>query len=217
MIKFFNSYLKRVKMIKMLKDSDIRNVLLLELKKRHSNETDTMIVNEMGIIHGQSRVDVAVVNGILHGYEIKSESDNLLRLPNQITDYNKVFDRMTIVVQRNYLESVRAMIPKWWGIMLVTKKGENLKIREVRKGRLNPEVDPFALSHLLWRDEALHILKEKGLHKGYLSKPRSILYQRLCDSLSLDEIKLTVNQQLKQRVGWRNPVQPQSNGDLLLQ
>lgn len=202
--------------MKMLKDNDIRNILLLELNKRHSTEEDIKIVNEMGIIHGQSRIDVAVINGILHGYEIKSESDTLLRLSTQIRDYNKVFDRMTIVVQRNYLEKVRSMIPKWWGIMLVTRSKEEIRIREIRKGRVNPEVDPFALSHLLWRDEALHILKERGLQKGYLSKPRDILYKRICESLSIEEIKFTVNQQLKQRTGWKKHMQLPLNDGLSL-
>jgi hypothetical protein len=186
-----------------LRDQDIRNLLLKILNEKYALDKDTLILNELGILHGQTRVDVAVVNGILHGYEIKSESDNLLRLPNQIADYNKVFDRMTIVVQSNYLELVRTMIPKWWGIILITKKRDALFHRELRKGRLNPNVDSFALSHFLWRNEALEVLKERGLQKGYLSKPRQELYEKICDSITLEEIKLTVNQRLKLRENWR--------------
>lgn len=186
-----------------LRDSDIREVLLEELFLRYSNDFNTKIVNELGILHGQSRIDVAVVNGILHGYEIKSESDNLLRLPLQIEDYSKVFDRMTIVVQRNYLNQVREIIPKWWGIALVTRQNDRLSIKEVRKGRLNTKVDPFSLSHFLWRNEAVDLLKAKGLQKGYLSKPRHELYEKICTSLSLEEIKFTVNQCLKMRENWR--------------
>lgn len=200
-----------------LRDNDIRQVLLSELYSRYSNEIETKIINEMGVLHGQSRVDVAVINGILHGYEIKSESDNLLRLPNQVKDYSKVFDRMTIVVQRNYLDQVREIIPKWWGIILVTKYKSEINLREIRKGRLNSALDPIALSHLLWREEALDILKEKSLHKGYLSKPRNVLYQKICDSLSIDEIKFMVNRQLKERVGWRDHLIPQTGDDSLLQ
>lgn len=185
-----------------LKDNDIRTVLLHELYNRHFNEDGTKIINEMGILHGQSRVDVAVINGILHGYEIKSESDNLLRLPSQINDYNKVFDRMTIVVQRNYLESVRTMIPKWWGIILVTKRRDKISLREVRKGRLNPSVDAFALSHLLWRDEALEILKERGLQRGVLSKPRIEIYKRLSESIELAELRKHISMRLRRREHW---------------
>ncbi|WP_249598699.1 sce7726 family protein [Peribacillus frigoritolerans] len=186
-----------------LKDIDIREALISELLSRHFNDQDTKIVNEMGVLHGQSRVDVAVINGILHGYEIKSESDTLIRLPSQIQDYSQVFDRMTIVVQRNYLDQVRSIIPKWWGIILVTRYAGDIKLREVRKGRINNSVNPYSLSHLLWRNEALEILKEKGLQKGYLSKPRHDLYKKICSSITLEEIKLIVNQRLKLRENWK--------------
>ncbi|MFW7190042.1 sce7726 family protein [Lysinibacillus sp. BNK-21] len=186
-----------------LKDNDIRDVLLNDLYIKHSNDTDTKIVNEMGVLHGQSRVDVAVINGVLHGYEIKSESDNLSRLPSQIKDYNLVFERMTIVVQRKYLEDVRKMIPKWWGIILVTSQSNNINLRVLRKGKKNPTLDPFALSSLLWKDEALEILKKRDLQKGYLSKPRKVIYQKMSESLSIGEIKYFVNEQLKSRADWR--------------
>ena len=186
----------------MLKDNDIREVLLGELCNRHSDDDETKIVNEMGVLHGQSRVDVAVINGILHGYEIKSESDNLVRLPSQINDYNLVFDRMTIVVQRNYLGNVREMVPKWWGIMLITRRNQEINLREIRRGRINPGVDPFALSHLLWRDEALNILKERDLHKGYLSKPRKEIYQRLIECLEIQDLRKCISKQLRSREQW---------------
>lgn len=201
--------------MKKLRDSDIRNVLSNYLISRYSNDPDTKIVNEMGVIHGQSRVDMAVINGILHGYEIKSESDNLLRLPSQISDYNKVFDRMTIVVQRSHLNEVRGTVPKWWGIILVTQRKGQINLRNLRKGQKNPEGDAFSISQLLWREEALEILKQKGLQKGYLSKPRKILYKRICEELDLDEIKVTVNEQLKAREGWKHHLKPRSNDDLL--
>ncbi|WP_394531812.1 hypothetical protein C1N83_00135 [Priestia aryabhattai] len=186
-----------------LKDSDIRAVLIKELENQYSNDLDTKIVHEMGILHGQTRVDIAVINGVLHGYEIKSESDTLARLPTQMIDYNKVFDRMTIVVQRNYLNKVRDIIPSWWGITLVTRYRGELHLRILRKGKFNPNVDPFSLSHLLWRREALDILKERGLQRGYLSKPRDEIYRKICSSITLSEIKLIVNQQLKRRESWK--------------
>ncbi|MDH2452140.1 sce7726 family protein [Priestia megaterium] len=186
-----------------LKDSDIRKVLTKRLEKQYAKDFNTKIVHEMGILHGQSRVDLAVINGTLHGFEIKSESDTLTRLNAQMLDYNKVFDRMTIVVQRNYLNKVRDIVPKWWGIILVTRYKGELHLREVRKGKSNPSVDPFSLSHLLWRKEALNILKEKGLQRGYLSKPRDEIYKKICSSITLNEIKLIVNQCLKKRESWK--------------
>ncbi|MEK5389658.1 sce7726 family protein [Margalitia sp. FSL K6-0131] len=189
--------------MKKLKDKDIREVLIQKLHDYYTFDSDTRIVNEMGILHGQSRVDIAVINGILHGFEIKSESDTLERLPSQMEDYNRVFDRMTIVIQRQHLNEARNIIPKWWGVWLVTKYRGELHIREIRKGKFNRNVDPDSLSHLLWRNEAIEILKEKGLHKGFLSKPRYLLYQRLANNINITELKIMINERLKQREGWK--------------
>ncbi|MCM2674069.1 sce7726 family protein [Alkalicoccobacillus plakortidis] len=186
-----------------IKDANIREALHSYLNDVHEHETDTKIVDEMGVLHGQSRIDVAVINGILHGYEIKSESDTLTRLPRQIKDYNLIFDRMTIVVQKNYLNEVRNLIPKWWGIILVSKKNDSLILKQVRKGRLNKDVDPYSLTHLLWKDEALDLLKKEGLHKGYVSKPRNVLYSRICSTIEVKEIKRSINLKLKSRENWK--------------
>lgn len=185
-----------------LKDQDIRKVLLEELNKKYYHDPETRIVNEMGIIHGQTRVDIAVINGILHGYEIKSESDTLSRLPSQMDDYNKVFDRVTIVVSSKYLDEVRKMIPKWWGIVVVRNKNGQPLLRQVRKGRNNKNVDPYSVSQLLWKDEAIEILKEKGLHKGFLSKPKWEIYKRLVESVDLNELRKLVSIRLRVRENW---------------
>jgi hypothetical protein len=194
----------RVLAMEKLKDCDIRKVLIEQLILEYGNDSQTKIVNEMGILNGKTRVDVAVIYGILHGYEIKSESDTLIRLPSQMEDYNKVFDRVTIVVATKYLNEVRKIIPNWWGIIVVRNKNGHPVLRQVRKGRKNKNVDPYSVSRLLWKEEAIEILKEKGLHKGYLSKPRRKIYEKLVESLPLEELQFKVNELLKERKGWRD-------------
>ncbi|MCU5588941.1 sce7726 family protein [Bacillus cereus] len=195
-----------------LKDSDIRNVLLNELRNQYKND-EAIVVNEMGVCQGKSRVDIAVVNGIIHGYEIKSESDTLKRLPRQMEDYNRVFDRMTIVVASKYLDEVRELIPKWWGIILVRNKQGEAKLKMVRKGRKNKEIDPISLAQLLWKEEALEILKEKGLHRGFLSKPKKEILRHLSESIELEELQSRINWILKNRSEWRDFELQVPNGD----
>jgi hypothetical protein len=48
------------------------------------------VVDELELVRGEVRIDVAVIGDIMHGYEIKSAKDNLLRLPNQQLHYGKV-------------------------------------------------------------------------------------------------------------------------------
>ena len=75
-----------------------------------------MILNELGLRHGRCRVDVAVVNGSVHGNELKSDRDTLDRLSFQVQTYGKVLDRATLVVGERHAEKAIAMLPDWWGI-----------------------------------------------------------------------------------------------------
>ena len=69
------------------------------------------MVDELGVCRGQVRIDVAVVNGRFHGYEIKSDRDSLRRLDGQVDLYSKVLDRATIVVgDRHFTEALNTVL-----------------------------------------------------------------------------------------------------------
>src|SRR3990167_10801492 len=105
-------------------DASIRVVLRENLKDNYQNDPETAIFEELGVAHGAARVDIAVVNGIMHGYEVKSDLDTLRRLPEQIEVYNSVFDKMTLVVGKSHLYEAIKIIPDWWGVV-VAKVDEN--------------------------------------------------------------------------------------------
>ncbi len=81
-----------------MRDSDVRKALHSRVLRDHHNDPNTLVLNELGLRHGACRVDVAVVNGSLHGYELKSDMDTLERLPAQVGLYGKVLDKATLVV-----------------------------------------------------------------------------------------------------------------------
>ena len=60
----------------MLKDNDIRVTLIDELNRINAQH-DYRIIEELAVCDGEARVDVAVANGRLCGYEIKSDADTL--------------------------------------------------------------------------------------------------------------------------------------------
>src|SRR5690242_17854466 len=66
-----------------LRDRDVRKALKSKLLREHIADPRTLVLDELGLRHGACRVDIAVVNGSMHGYEIKSDSDTLERLPSQ--------------------------------------------------------------------------------------------------------------------------------------
>ncbi len=100
-----------------MKDSDLRTALLRRLTRRHSRDAEALILQELGLRHGAARVDVAVVNGLLHGYELKSDSDSLGRLARPLV-YGSVLDRVTLVVGRRHVEEAVGMVPAWWGVQV---------------------------------------------------------------------------------------------------
>jgi hypothetical protein len=66
-----------------MRDSDVRKAVKTWLELKYANDASTRIVEEMGVWNGSVRVDIAVINGELHGLELKSAKDTLERLQNQ--------------------------------------------------------------------------------------------------------------------------------------
>jgi hypothetical protein len=186
-------------------DSDIRKVLYRNFTTidEFITDTSTKVIDEMDICFGSSRVDIAIINGKLHGYEIKSGQDTLERLPSQIEAYNKVFDTMTIVTCENHINKVIEMVPKWWGIYYISNSKNGLILKRKRKVKVNTEIDSISLAQLLWRVELLELLSSNGIEKGTKSKTRFALCNLAAQNIALENIKSFVREKLKSRESWR--------------
>lgn len=186
-------------------DEQIRRQLKRRLFSAYSNDPDTMILDELGLRHGFCRVDLAVVNGSLHGYEIKSDRDTFRRLERQADTYNRVLDFVTLVAGERHADSALCVAPPWWGIQIAESGGGgNVRLFEVRKPSENPLPDKLAIAKLLWREEALTLLEELGAASGVRSKPRRHVYLRLVEAAEVDVVRARVRRQLKSRVDWRS-------------
>lgn len=187
-----------------MRDLDIRHFLRRYLVSAFADDPATLILDEVGVCRGTVRVDMAVVNGELKGFEIKSDRDSLDRLSAQCSGYSKVFDTVTIVVGSRHLHGVEAMVPQWWGILLAQDQGGNRpNFHYIRREETNPDVDPFELVQLLWRDEALSLLQVNHLDHGLSSKPRRYLWEALARNFTLPGLRDMVRTQLKARPRWR--------------
>lgn len=186
-------------------DPDIREVLYSNFLKREDFITDktTKVIDEMEVCRGLSRVDIAVINGKLHGFEIKSERDTLERLQYQMESYNKVFDTMSIVTCKNHLDKVINIVPKWWGIYYVYQNKNELILRRKRKEKINKNIDLRVALELLWKDELIQLLKENGKEKGTKSKTRSALCDVVVSSVDNQVIRNYIRKCLKSRKSWR--------------
>jgi hypothetical protein len=187
-------------------DKIIRSELRKDLDRMCKKHVDTKIIEELGISHGLARIDIAVVNGIIHGYELKSDMDNLKRLPQQIIAYNAVLDKVTLVVGEAHLYQAIRIIPEWWGITVTSplSPNQNLNLIKIRKPEQNPNQNSQAIAMLLWREEALNILEKMGKAKGLKSKNRKQIYEKLVELLTQKELKNIVRKQLHFRINWRS-------------
>jgi hypothetical protein len=185
-------------------DLEIRTNLIQLLKLQYANDYETCVFNEFGIRHGLVRADIAVINGVMHGYEFKSELDSLYRLPVQASVYSSVFDLMTLVVAKQHVKKALAIIPKWWGVEVVGRDSSgNLNFNPKRKPRFNRSVDPLSVSKLLWREEALGILEKLNLDRGFRSKPRAAIYNKMIEVFNLRDLCAEVRKCLRSRVSWK--------------
>lgn len=184
-------------------DRDVRAALHERVLAVHRGDPDTIVLDELGLQWGAVRVDVAVVNGQIHGYEIKSDADTLARLPAQEAIYSRILDRATLVSGTCHIDQAVKIVPEWWELVAVEDAGAGVEFTTLRSGGVNPAIDPEALASLLWRDEALAILEDVGAATGFRSKPRRALYRHLADILTVGDLSSRVRRALKQRTGWR--------------
>jgi hypothetical protein len=186
-----------------MRDSDIRVSLRQHLGTNFGQDPATLIVDEFSLCCGRVRADIAVINGEMKGFEIKSDADSLRRLSTQLTFYGKVFDTATIVVGPRHIDKATELVPPWWGILLASEDSSPaIKLECIRAGGRNPQVDPEALAQLLWRDEVLAHLRLHNLHKGLLRKPRKFIWEQFVKSFTAAELQEIVRSKLKSRKNW---------------
>lgn len=180
-------------------DPDIRVALLQRLRAAHARQDDTVVIEELGLCRGRVRVDVAVVNGILHGFEIKSDRDSLRRLAGQVDVYGRVLDKATLVVGAGHVDDAVALLPAWWEVQVVHGTAERPRLTRLRAGRKNPAREARALVELLWSTDALALLDARGGARGYRGRPRRDLWDRVCEVYQVEEIATAVRAALKAR------------------
>jgi hypothetical protein len=185
-------------------DAAIRELLIPLVHSEHSAQHDTIYIEEFALYGGTNRADLAALNVLSHGYEIKSDRDSLVRLPEQVNAYNAVFERITLVSATRHIPSARPMIRDWWGIIEArTNCFSELKLERIRDAAPNPEPHAAAIASLLWRPEALRILTSLGLDHGLRSKPMDCLIERLAE-VPAERLARYVREAVRARGDWRS-------------
>lgn len=97
-----------------------------------------MVIEALGLCRGQVRIDLAVVSGLLHGYEIKSDRDSLRRLQGQVDVFGRVLDRATLVVGERHLARAVKIVPDWRGVLRIAPSPKGHRFKTLRRGSKEP-------------------------------------------------------------------------------
>ena len=186
-------------------DTIIRAALHRRRLDHLKSQPNTLVIDELGLAHARSRVDVAVINGSIHGYEIKSAKDSLDRLCTQIDVYRAALQKVTIVAASRHLRGVLAFVPNWCGIIEVEQGPRaGLYLNSIRSARMNPDLNPVIMAHLLWRPEVQNLLIGVGFAPKELRRPRQQLYTMLAEVLTPREITAAIREFMTKRLAWRD-------------
>lgn len=190
--------------IEMIDETGIKQALLNFIKQQYESWRDKIIIQEFALKHGLSRVDIAVLGQEIHGYEIKSDYDQLSRLSKQVGIYSEVLDKASLVVGQKHLLPGSKLIPEWWGLMLCFETYHNeVKIIQIRAAENNPSPSNKALAQLLWKNEVISLLEKNSVKGGLKSQRREHLYEIAAENFPRNTIRKAVVSSLTNRPDWK--------------
>jgi hypothetical protein len=147
---------------------------------------------EVSFSANKRKADLVVMGKELHAFEIKGDQDNLRKLKNQISDYNKTFDRVSIVTSIRHLVKIRKLVSRYTG--LITVKDNNFKV--IRKTKLRRRLNKQSLLMFFPKTEVASLLGLSKLDKYSTDKVRF-----MAQKLSLRKIRRASLALLKKRYG----------------
>ncbi|EJM7152608.1 MULTISPECIES: sce7726 family protein [Vibrio] len=189
-------------------DLEIRKAFHKKKLKHQHADKQTLVIDELGLMHGSNRVDIAVVNGCIHGYEIKSSKDTLIRFSDQLDTYLKTLQKLTVVVAPNHLNEIFDMAPEWVGVIVAEKGSKGaIHFKTIRKTKKNPNVEAINVAHLLWKDETQALLEKLGVPSNIRRGTRLDLYKVLVNQINIDELVKNIKLTFENRSNWRSDTQ----------
>lgn len=145
----------------LLKESVIKAALIDHLVEKGVLQ-NAVLINEMVIANWSRRVDLAVANGNLHAYEIKSDVDTLKRLDGQLEAYLARFDKTTVVCAQRFTADVLKRTPTFVEVLEVNPSSCGVRFRVARRGAIHPIRDKNILIAFLLKTELATLVNNQS-------------------------------------------------------
>lgn len=115
-----------------------KNIIANEVFLKKHKKNEAVMLSEFRV--GTNKADCVILNGLSTCYEIKTELDNLKRLPEQLDSYTNLFDQVYVVAAKSHLEKIKLIIPENVGIIELTEKN---KLNEIKPASvIDAEISP---------------------------------------------------------------------------
>lgn len=183
---------------------DIRIALRSWVQNKFELKQDDILINELGFwnkdpestVDCSFRADLALANGRLVGFEIKSQKDSLKRWLSQMTAYSNVFDEIWLCSHGKHLHRALEITEKHIGVLVVDDSGS---ITVVRYATENTKLNFYDLSGLLWKDELLNFASLNNVIEIKSRMTKNEIRDVLSKQSNLAQLKPYVLQKLKER------------------
>jgi hypothetical protein len=169
----------------LLRDACIRAPLIDWLRALHPSDGSTELLQEFKMPRPSARIDLALVNGELAGFEIKSDVDTLRRLTVQVPAFSRFFDRVSVVTTHKHLAAARKTVPTWWGIIVYR---DDSGFRVARTPKLNRHIDVRSLLYALSKREIVELARRANVSIT-TNVSKAVMIERTVNSISEREIR----------------------------
>jgi hypothetical protein len=117
-----------------------KNIIANEVFLKKHKKNQAVMLSEFRV--GTNKADCVILNGLSTCYEIKTELDNLKRLPEQLDAYTNLFDKVYVVAAKTHIEKIKIIIPETVGIIELTEKNmlDEIKPASVIDSEINPKL-----------------------------------------------------------------------------
>ena len=170
-------------------DTDIKLLMLEYISKMYFDKPH-VIALEARYGHSSRRADILLITTSTHAFEIKSDIDNLTRLPDQMHDYRRTFDKVTVVTTARHRAKIKKIASPNDGIMIIK---DNV-VYEERIASINGNITKKNLISICSKKSLSNRLGLSGSCRT-LNELRKLSEKKL----SLNEIKLVATKELVER------------------
>jgi len=173
----------------MLRDRQIREAFLPTI-------TEGLIIPEKSIHEKSHITDISVFrDDLFYAYEIKSDYDDLRRLPNQVIEYSKHYDFCSIITTAKHVLEVSKLVPLHWQIILACEFGESISFLSLRNAFLSDDISVESLCDFLPTINLRKILSIQNTRKR--TKSRKVMSQMIARRKDLTSFRSSVYSYLK--------------------